>query len=930
MSKCQQKPQQQQQQQSQYIFVLGSSSTENDGYIAEHSADISLLGPIVGGSDAPYMRAAPSLDLGPTICVRQIVCSEKQLFCLSECGKVYAIDAKLNGDQVPVQVDGFGGVAIVQLAGHCEGKHMMALAVDRQVYSWGFGESGRLGHGDFWPKTVPARIEHLSEMAIDRIYCGAAYSAAISIMGVLYTWGNGLYGCLGHGTSENKMLPQAVQALTGHAVVDVALGAGDSHSLCVTAAGLVFAWGDNDFGKLGNGSCKGCQVPVQIMGLPSIARVYTGNQFSVALAFDGSVYTWGKCHGGGLGHGHNVTDGDDRAAVKTSAATIKAAEPDYCSEPKKLEALAGKLVVDIAVGSAHCLARTNNGEVYGWGRNDFQQICPLTVCREPIIATPILTTPHSLRITGMACGSQQSILWRHTPHIGLATRLPFVVDLVEPTFRLIDQLLTFVCPTNQQQLQQQQQPSQESECIAVACLNLLRLQLHALISNNVDVTTVGLSEGSRLLVSLKTRILALAGGPTILKSMQDSAQRTLQVGWSVFLPTASERAQTLTALLPSEPGVSTAGHRFMTDLLVSSLMAEEGLQTALKQAINADAEDLSGGHNLPLLHLIKQLLRNNAALTKARLAQLAVPDATEITNKKEGITNNNTTTTTSSSNTAQTLSPSMDLLHRFQRLLLAHIHQTRCDDMVGAEALLAKYIHHMVSLCTVTLTRAQEVASSGRDIDGVVDVLTTDISDTLLYELLIGLVLLHRDGGTATATTASLLSTFDWSAHFMPLLSVLDALNRLIGDADVQDADDMGWPGIVCRGGGGGSGQKTSSMQMQPADDASLLLVRQSDFDNHILDGGRWIILNGIVYDVQDFQCDNAAAMEILTSGIGKDLTVELAGNNVYRCVVDAICAHFKVGKFVFNDSDEKVSGSIVLFLVTLYYNNRKGRKGFF
>lgn len=173
------------------------------------------------------------------------------------------------------------------------------------------------------------------------------------------------------------------------------------------------------------------------------------------------------------------------------------------------------------------------------------------------------------------------------------------------------------------------------------------------------------------------------------------------------------------------------------------------------------------------------------------------------------------------------------MLYRY-RLLLSHIHQSKIDDMVGAEALLSKYIHHVVTLCVVTLTEAHKVALQGKD--GIVEVLNADISDTLLYELLIGLVLLHRDN-------TSILPAFDWTKHFIALLNALDRLNRLIGDSEIQDSDDMGWPAIICRG--------THKSTQMPEES---MLVRQSDMDNHILDGGRWIILNGFVYDVQDYQ----------------------------------------------------------------------------
>jgi alpha-tubulin suppressor-like RCC1 family protein len=39
--------------------------------------------------------------------------------------------------------------------------------------------------------------------------------------------------------------------IAGHRVVDVACGSGDAQTLIVTDAGLVFSWGDGDYGKLG-------------------------------------------------------------------------------------------------------------------------------------------------------------------------------------------------------------------------------------------------------------------------------------------------------------------------------------------------------------------------------------------------------------------------------------------------------------------------------------------------------------------------------------------------------------------------------------------------------------------------------------------------------------------------------------------------------
>ncbi|XP_065082582.1 probable E3 ubiquitin-protein ligase HERC2 [Ochlerotatus camptorhynchus] len=834
---------------AQKIFTLGwsSCSPEMYGFTSEASnGTTQLLGSV------PRYSAA-TIDLPATLQVRQVVCTENSIYILTNSGQVFSLHSNCSENIAPKAFEGLEGVNVIQIAAHCEGRHVMVLSSANEVWSWGAGDGGRLGHGDTVSKEVPAKIVGLLEKQVCGIFCGASYSAVITTTGELFTWGKGTYGRLGHGNSDDKFVPTQVQALKSYKVVDVALGSGDAHSMCVTDSGLLFAWGDGDFGKLGNSSCNGSPIPVQIDTVANVARIYSGSQFSVALSFDGTLYSWGKGHGGRLGHGNS----------------------EHSNVPKLIRALEGKKIVDVAVGSAHCLALTSSGELYGWGRNDYQQICPSGVSRDPIIQSPILTTPPTLRISGMTCGAAQSIVWCHSSTLGVASKIPFVVDLSEHTFRMLDQLLCMVCNTPGDV---RHPPSQEAECIAVASLNLLRLQLHAMIVNNVSARQVGLVEGSRLLASLKSRILNLAGGPVVLKTMQEAAQWTLQVGWSILLPTASERAQTLTSLLPAGHDTTitsnSSGHRFMTDLLVGSLMAEGGLQTALNQAINAQRSQdcTSTGTHLSLLHLLKQLLRNNSSLTQARLGQLMLGPYLKT---EEGFSS------------PEPPSPSLDLLHKFQRLLLSYIYQSKVDDLSGAEALLDTYIQQVVGACVTTLNKAHETILQGKD--GVAEILKNDISDALLYELLIGLVLIQKE-------KSLFLSSFDWNKHFIGLLHALDNFNRLTHEGEVHDSDDMGWPGIICRG----------TAKAAPVQEETLL-IRRSDIENHCSDGGNWVIINGNVYDVKDYQAENATTQEILHANAGKDISLEIS-NPQHRTAFEFITSFLRVGRFAVNEICDKDS----------------------
>ena len=71
----------------------------------------------------------------------------------------------------------------------CGGQHASALTEALQVYTWGRGTFGRLGHGNTARIKQPKLIESLTNAKIVKIACGFAYSACVSSDGELYTWG---------------------------------------------------------------------------------------------------------------------------------------------------------------------------------------------------------------------------------------------------------------------------------------------------------------------------------------------------------------------------------------------------------------------------------------------------------------------------------------------------------------------------------------------------------------------------------------------------------------------------------------------------------------------------------------------------------------------------------------------------------------------
>ena len=89
----------------------------------------------------------------------------------------------------------------------------------------------------FRTREEPTLITALSGKQISHISCGSTYSAAITGNGELFTWGRGNYGRLGHGGSDDLSEPSLVKALKGHRIIDIACGSGDAHTIAVSDTG---------------------------------------------------------------------------------------------------------------------------------------------------------------------------------------------------------------------------------------------------------------------------------------------------------------------------------------------------------------------------------------------------------------------------------------------------------------------------------------------------------------------------------------------------------------------------------------------------------------------------------------------------------------------------------------------------------------------
>jgi alpha-tubulin suppressor-like RCC1 family protein len=224
----------------------------------------------------------------------------------------------------PVQVTGLSNVTSIA-AGM---QHGLARTVSGVVYSWGLNDQGQLGLNDFTQRLTPVQISSFSGVA--SVYAGERFSVALKSDGTLYSWGQNGFGQLGDGTTIRKLTPVQISTLTNVTLV----GVGARHVIAITSGGSAYGWGSNSDGEIGDGTTIGTgrSTPTAISGLSSIASLKAGDRFSTAITSTGVLYAWGRNFEGQLGDGTHQRLLTPTAITGTSLA-LKTATPDLGLQP---------------------------------------------------------------------------------------------------------------------------------------------------------------------------------------------------------------------------------------------------------------------------------------------------------------------------------------------------------------------------------------------------------------------------------------------------------------------------------------------------------------------------------------------------------------------------------------------------------------------
>ena len=210
-------------------------------------------------------------------------------------------------------------------------RHSMALHSDGTVWTWGHNTSGQLGigiSGDANFRTFPQQIPNLNN--IIQVSGGGAHSLALRSDGTVWAWGDNFFGQLGNGSfgrlfDEGGSSPTQVRNLTNV----IAISAGQRHNMALRSDGTVWTWGSNTSGELGDGNSgldAHRNLPAQVSGLNNVTYISGGDIHSAVVRNDGTVWTWGGNSLGQLGDGTTIDRLTPVQAIGlTDAVTVSAA-----------------------------------------------------------------------------------------------------------------------------------------------------------------------------------------------------------------------------------------------------------------------------------------------------------------------------------------------------------------------------------------------------------------------------------------------------------------------------------------------------------------------------------------------------------------------------------------------------------------------------
>jgi alpha-tubulin suppressor-like RCC1 family protein len=234
--------------------------------------------------------------------------------------------------------------------------HTLLLTTSNKLYGTGLNDAGQLGNS---MQNAGYDLPTLIDGTADRwLYVNATNKRSYAIVnngvinnGDLLAWGSGQNSWLGLGAgTSNISTPTLVTSTNTTGWLKLAVGSGANHMLAIAADGSLWSWGSNNHGQLGLGDTSDRTSPTLVDNTNSWIYVAIGKDFTIAVRSDNTV--WG-CGINDLYQLAQYGDTNDKLSLIRIYVTSSSQ----------------KIIVEVAAGETSTVALSNTGELYGWGGN---------------------------------------------------------------------------------------------------------------------------------------------------------------------------------------------------------------------------------------------------------------------------------------------------------------------------------------------------------------------------------------------------------------------------------------------------------------------------------------------------------------------------------------------------------------------------------
>jgi alpha-tubulin suppressor-like RCC1 family protein len=250
-----------------------------------------------------------------------------------------------------------------------DGAHTVVLLAQAGILCAGSNDDGQCGNTaksdvcSFLPATgVPGEVAAIA--------AGGAHTCAIvKPNGVLYCWGANNAGQLGDGGTTPHNTATKVAGIP--AVSSVALGA--TFSSALDTVGTPWIWGNGSYGQIGNGSnTTAVKLPTNPTALTKVSMLRAGGDFAMAVDAT-NVKAWGANYFLELGIANDKSDKKTPTpnALAGVAEIALGASDTVCTNYDDSQ---GKCLQHSSPGGHGCAVIAATGALQCWGRNDSGQL----------------------------------------------------------------------------------------------------------------------------------------------------------------------------------------------------------------------------------------------------------------------------------------------------------------------------------------------------------------------------------------------------------------------------------------------------------------------------------------------------------------------------------------------------------------------------